>query len=283
MTIKEALTWAGKLLEDRKVEGPKASANFLLRRVLSCDKVYLIVHDDKQLTTKEEKKFRDWVDRRVNHEPVWYITETIEFGELVLAVNEHVLIPRPETELLVERVVRELRTRNKELRILDIGTGSGTIILSLAKQLGKKCKYNASDVSYEALKVARKNAKSNGLGKLIEFKEGDLFVPWQGHKFDIIVANLPYIPHEDMATLAFDLTHYEPRVALDGGVKGMDIYEKFLPQLSEHLNEGGMAFLEIGYNQGHLITKVVQKVMPEAAFEVTHDYADIDRIVVIKT
>lgn len=199
----------------------------------------------------------------------------------------------------------KLRTRNSKLRILDIGTGSGTIILSLAKanslchpeltkglgldsscgqnDKGSKVRFFASDVSHDALKLARKNAKSNGLNELIEFKEGDLFVPWQGQKFDIIVANLPYIPHEDMATLAFDLVHYEPRLALDGGVKGMDIYERFLPELPLYLKEEATAFLEIGYNQGPLITKIVQKVMPKARVEVLGDYANIDRIVVIKT
>jgi len=282
MKIKEELKWGETLLVGSEVEGSKASANFLMRRVLNCDKAYLIAHDSRELTRKEEKLFIAWIERRAKHEPVWYITSTIEFGSLILAVNEHVLIPRPETELLIERVVQELRNEDKELRILDVGTGSGTIILSLAEKFGKKHRYFASDVSHDALEVAKQNAKSNGLGGLIEFREGDLFSPWVGETFDVIVANLPYIPHEDMATLAFDLVHFEPRVALDGGAKGMEIYERFLPELPNYLNAGGMVFLEIGYNQGLLITKVVQKYMPKADVGVLNDYANIDRIVVIR-
>jgi release factor glutamine methyltransferase len=284
MIIREALRWGREVLEQNEVEGPKPGAVFLLQRVLQRDKAYLMSHDGNEITSKQEDKYREWIERRSKHEPVWYITGFIEFGELVLAVNEHVLIPRPETELLVERILSEMKQKKQVESILDIGTGSGTIILSLAKKLhARHIGLFASDVSHEALVVAKKNAISNGLSENVEFREGDLFTPWVGNKFDIIVANLPYVPHEDMATLAFDLTHYEPRLALDGGKLGMDIYNRFLESLPLYLKPGGMAFLEIGYDQGDLIKKVVQNIMPEASVVVIGDYADIDRVVIIKT
>jgi len=302
MTIRESLKWGIEELNTKKVEGPRAGAVFLLRRVLDCDKAYLLSHDEVEITSKQEDIFRKWILRRSKHEPVWYITGSIEFGDLILAVNEHVLIPRPETEILIEKILPEMKkARSGTVKILDIGTGSGTIILSLAKAIFNHEPQNikqssslrgsetdvaisffASDISSEALVVANKNALSNGLSENVEFREGDLFTPWVGNKFDIIVANLPYVPHEDMATLAFDLTHYEPRLALDGGVLGMDIYNRFLESLPEYLNTGGMAFLEIGYDQGDLIKDVVQKYMPSAGVTVLGDFADIDRMVIIK-
>ena len=317
MTIKEALTWAKKLLKERGVEGPEASADFLLRQVLKTDKAYIFAHPEISLTAVQETKYRIWVKRRAKHKPVWYITGKIEFCDLDLAVNQNVLIPRPETELLVERVLEELKIRNSKLEILEVGTGSGAIILSLANELTKKTlssptsqiKFNsvdrgsflveqdsrlrgndrnvfgfsASDISPKALSVARKNAKNLVLADKITFKQGDLFSPWKGNKFDIIVANLPYIPHEDMSTLAFDLIHYEPRTALDGGHEGLEIYKRFFETLGDHLNVGGKVFCEIGYDQGEKIQQLVAAIMPKARVTVIGDYADIDRIVIIET
>ncbi len=281
MTIGEALKWARQVLEREKVEGGRASAEFLLRKVIGKDKAYLHTHDEESLMERDEQKYREWVEKRSKHEPVWYITGEIEFMGLDLHVTTDVLIPRPETELMIERILSEF-TGKSGARILDVGTGSGTIILSLAKKLGLDNTYMASDVSSEALSVANKNAVSNELDALVEFRAGDLLSPWQGVRFNLITANLPYVPHEDMESLALDLIHYEPRLALDGGKAGMEIYERFLRELSGYLDEDGVAFLEIGYNQGALITKIVQDSMPKASVEVIGDYADIDRIVIIR-
>jgi len=305
MTIKEALDWAKKILRENEVEGPGASAEFLLHRVLAKDKVFLITNPKVLLTSEQEKKYRDWVEQRSRHKPVWYITGSIEFLGQDFEVNENVLIPRPETELLIEMITEYFRNGFKPNSVVDIGTGSGAIILSLANILSPLssravrgiqdldsscgqndklgCRFYASDISEEALKVAKLNASKLGFLKQIEFGESDLFSNWENIKFDLIVANLPYIPHEDMATLAFDLIHYEPRVALDGGAAGLDIYHKFFEQLPRHLNIGAKVFLEIGYDQGILITKIVQEVLPKAKVQVLGDYSQVDRIVIIET
>lgn len=284
MTIKEALKWGRDVLSENEVEGPEASANFLLRQILGKDKVFLITHDSEKLGRLQELKYRRWIKKRSKHEPVWYITGNIEFGELILSVNQHVLIPRPETELMLEMIAKQYSGEKRKLKVLDVGTGSGTIILSLVKALGaKNHEYFASEVSKDTLAVAKKNAQQNDLEGDVDFREGDLFAPWVGEKFDLIVANLPYVPHEDMATLAFDLTHYEPRVALDGGVLGLEVYKRFIEQLPAFLNAGGKAYLEIGYDQGRHIEDFVHKYLPKAKVRTEGDYQQIDRIVIIET
>lgn len=286
MTISEALVWAKKVLKEKKVDGPEASAEFLLRQIIHGDKTYLFAHPEHQLTLAQAAKYRLWVGQRAKHKPVWYITSKIEFMGLDLAVNQDVLIPRPETELLVEKIIEKVRGGFAPGSVLDVGTGSGAIILSLAASLqgagDTAISFSASDISPKALAVARKNAKSLGLGE-VTFRQGDLFMPWQGQKFDLIVTNLPYVPHEDMSTLALDLIHYEPRVALDGGYEGLEIYERFFAEVGKHLNPGGKVFCEIGYDQGEKIEKILAKIMPKARVIILGDYADVDRIVIIET
>ncbi len=283
MTIHEALMWAKKKLFENEVEGPAASADFLLRQVLGCDRAYLFAHPEQKLSKFQELKFKRFVAKRVRHEPVWYITGKIEFMDLDLHVNSNVLIPRPETELMIEMILNQVKSKKLKVhKVLDVGTGSGTIILSLAKHLGDKFHYHASDMSEKALSVAKKNAKTNSLESQVEFRQGDLLAPWLGEEFDFVVANLPYVPHEDMATLAFDLTHYEPRLALDGGVLGLEVYKRFIQELPTVLAPGAVIYLEIGYDQGRYIEEFVHKYLPKAKVRVEGDYQQIDRIMVIE-
>lgn len=285
MTVAEALAWAKKLLKEKGVEGPEGSADFLLRQVLHQDKAYLYGHPEYALTLAQRTKFRSWVGQRAKHKPVWYITGKIEFLGLDLSVNQNVLIPRPETELLVEKIIEKVRSGFVPKSVLDLGTGSGAIILALVDNLERfpSEQFFASDISPKALSVAKKNAKSLGFETEIEFKKGDLFKPWEGKKFDLIATNLPYVPHEDIPTLAPDLIHYEPRVALDGGREGLEIYERFFYDIGEHLNPGGKVFCEIGYDQGEKIQKMLTEIMPKATVTVMGDYANVDRIVIIET
>ena len=342
MQAKEALKWATQQLKENKVSEPEKSAEFLLRQVLGSslchsrpplsfprrreslrrinsggnpvrDRGWIITHNDYELSRVEEEQFRQFIARRKKHEPVWYITGRIEFYGLDLEVNQDVLIPRPETEFLVEEVLSvipaEAGIQRKDCidsrlcgndskkggndnaaRILELGTGSGAITLALAKNA--KCDFYASDISSDALKIAKKNAKrlgldsrsGSGMTKIvgIEFRQGDLLAPWHGEVFDIIVANLPYIPHEDLDSLALDIHHWEPRVALDGGKEGLEIYERLIKQAKDYLNENYQMFFEIGIGQGKGIRKLVEKYLPEASVEIKKDYGDIDRIAIIK-
>lgn len=275
MTTKEALDRAVNELKKNKVSEPEKSAEFLLRQVLDWDKAKLITNSEYELNDEQEKKFLGFIERRKKHEPVWYITGKIEFYVLDLSVDEGVLIPRPETEFLVEEVLSVADNK----KILELGTGSGAISLALVSKLKRKT--HASDISTDALKVAKKNADNLGLDKFIEFKKGDLLEPWKGQKFDIIVANLPYIPHEEISSLALDIHHWEPRVALDGGKEGLEIYERLFSQAKEYLKQDSMMFFEIGIGQGKKIKSLADKYLPGSNVLVKKDYSDTDRIAII--
>jgi len=282
MTTKEYLTWSVNYLKKAKIEQPESSASFLLCRVLSVDRAHLLVHPEQTLTMRQGNKFKKWVERRAKHEPVWYITGKIEFYSNYFSVNNSVLVPRPETEILVEKVIQKYRnTKYSDRKVLDIGTGSGAIILSLAKNLNGS--FYASDISAKALVVAKKNRKNLGLEGVVTMKKGDLFAPWIGQKFDVIVANLPYVPHEDMASLALDLIHYEPRTALDGGEKGLEVYRRFFVELPSFLNKKALVYCEIGINQGVFVKAVIKEALPGAKVTIWRDYSSVDRIAIIET
>jgi len=285
MTILEALTWSKKLLAEAGAENPTASAEFLLSHALDKPKEYLFSHSDEDLAVEDLTIFQDWTNRRAKHEPVWYITGKIKFMSLELVVDKNVLIPRPETELLVEKIQESVENGFAPKNVLEIGTGSGAIILSLCSSLRDDAaiSFFASDISEGALKVAQANAEFLGSKDLIAFHEGDLFEPWSGQRFDLIVANLPYVPEGDKDSLAADLTSYEPHLALFGGVEGLDIVFRFIDELPGYTNDGCKVFLEIGYDQGDKITKYVSRILPSAITTVFGDYAGVDRIVIIET
>lgn len=283
MTVKELLDKTKKELRNIPVEEPESSAEFLLRYVLKMDRAEFFAGLDRVLTEKEVKNYQRLISRKKNHEPVWQIVGRVEFWGLDFEVNGDVLVPRPETEFLVQEVLKTVKEKkSKPASILDIGTGAGPIIIALAKEL-EEGEFYASDVSKEALLVAQKNVKANGLSDKITLKAGSLFEPWPGQKFDIITANLPYIPHEDLPGLTVEIYHYEPRVALDGGDGGLVIYEEFIKELPRHLNKKGMVFCEIGKDQGKLFTNIVQKYLPNTKINILKDLAGFDRIGVIKT
>jgi release factor glutamine methyltransferase len=289
MTIKEALTWGTSELKSLGISEPHASAEVLLSDVLNLTRTDLLAHSDREVNTKDYNKFQKYLKRRQKHEPVWQIIGKVDFWGMSYVVNKDVLVPRPETEILVKEALKlvestkyKVESQNRVLKVLDLGTGSGTIIIALASEL-KECSFFASDVSFGALTVAKKNAKRLVPKAKIKFKKGDLFKPWKGEKFDIICANLPYIPSEDMASLAFDLVHHEPRVALEGGQGGLEIYKRFFTELSSRLEPGGAVFCEIGINQGKGIEKLAQKYLPGASCKVLGDLAGIDRVVIIRT
>jgi release factor glutamine methyltransferase len=299
MTIKEIQEWGISELKKNKVDQPASSASFLLRQILNVEKTYLVSYPDEKINLLKERKYKGWIGRRLKHEPVWYITGKIEFFGQDFYVSKNALIPRPETELLVEKVLTSSQQLKVNSRILDMGTGSGAIILTLVNQLESRKQltvnkransqklmtndYCASDISSKALAVAKKNAKNLGLGGKIKFKKGDLFAPWLGQKFDLIVANLPYIPHEEMPSLSFDLIHYEPRVALDGGEEGLEVYDRFFRELPFFLNPKASIFCEIGIDQGKEIKKIIKRPFPKAKINILGDYASIDRIAIIRT
>jgi len=288
MNISEALKWAKTLLVEKGTLDADASSSYLLSTLLEADRTHLLTHPEQKLTADTLSKYKRWVLKRSKHEPVWYITGKITFLGLDFSVNRDVLIPRPETELLVEKITEHFRDGFSPKTVLDIGTGSGAIIVSLANILdsraSKDCdaKFFTSDISEKALTVAHKNAKALNFDDRIEFRQGSLFEPWKGQRFDLIVANLPYVPETDKYTLEPDLTSFEPHSALFGGADGLEIIRDFISELPNHLNVSGKVFMEIGYEQGEKIQKIVADTLPRANVTVLTDYDNVDRIVIIE-
>ncbi|MCX5751573.1 MAG: peptide chain release factor N(5)-glutamine methyltransferase [Candidatus Saganbacteria bacterium] len=259
------------------------NTELLLAFALGIPREKLLTYD-KPISTKQLKKFNALVARWLEHEPIAYLLGTQPFLGLDLEVNRSVLIPRPETELLVENLLRKITehsARNTEHRILDIGTGSGCIAIALAKDLPNAQVY-AVDFSVKALRVAKKNAKKYELSKRIKFLRSNLFQKLKGLKFDLIVSNPPYIPSKVIPKLDKNVKDYEPIKALDGGNDGLDIIRKIIQQAPGYLAPNGILALEIGFGQA----KAVQKLATKAGFKNTQiikDWAGIDRIVVIRS
>jgi len=247
----------------------------------NCDRTQLYT-GDYEADEENIKLFHEALDSYARGVPVQYITGETEFMGFDFDVNPSVLIPRPETEILIERVLALIeREGMAEPFILDLGTGSGAIAVSLTK-LSPSCRIIASDVSEEALEIGTENAAANGVGNRIEFVLSDLFerIP-KKEKFDLIISNPPYIPSEDYDSLPPEVKS-EPRIALDGGPKGLDFFRKIMPEAARRLRRGGYIALEIGYGQAPAIKDLIEAAGSFRDIEIVKDYNDIDRAVFAK-
>jgi release factor glutamine methyltransferase len=244
--------------------------------VLGKDRVYLYTNYDAPVNQDERSIFREFIKRRVRKEPLAYITGTREFMSLEFKVNPAVLIPRPESEILVEKAIDLFK--DQPCTICDIGTGSGALAISLAHYL-PLARVFATDISRQALDTARDNAAS--LQVEVEFLEGDLLSPFLDKEncFDLIVANLPYIPLEEYHTLDSGVKSYEPQTALLAPGDGLDIYRRLLPQAYTVLKEGAYLFIEIGWQQGE---KAIQMMNNFAEVQIIKDLAGFDRVVMAR-
>lgn len=265
MQLQKLLNKAVSELKGVSIPTAELDVRILLEHALSKDDVYLISHSRDLITNSQYSKFRRYIRRRKSGEPVTYIVGHKEFYGLDFKVNKNVLIPRPETELLVEAALQYLQTRNyklatRNLKVIDIGTGSSCIIISLIKSLETRnykleTKFYASDISKKALAVAKFNAKKHSINNCIKFYHSDLFSnPKLPKKFDLIIANLPYLK-PDYKDLDF-----EPRSALDGGRDGLEIVKRLINILPDKLVDGGIALLEIDHRQFDKVKKLVQKL-----------------------
>jgi release factor glutamine methyltransferase len=244
MTVRELLSWAAAQLPTRGgLPDPRREARWLLARATGVGETWLVGHGEEAVDPRHEALFRDWVARRAAGEPAHYLTGTCPFWGRELLVTPDVLIPRPETELLVAHAVTlPLGTAP---HVLDVGTGSGCLAVTLALELPSAA-VHATDVQIPALGVARRNART--LGASVCFSLGDLATHLKG-PFDLIVANLPYVPEEDTATLPEEVRSWEPRHALFGGPRGTALLERLLEDLPRLLRPGGRALLELGPGQ----------------------------------
>jgi len=279
-TIGTLLKWTQDYFASKNIESARIDAEILLAYLLQKERIYLYVHFDEPLQEEELTAFRELVKKRALREPVAYIIGKKEFMGMTFIVNKNVLVPRPETEHLVEAVSERLPT-NKNNVIADIGTGSGAIAISLAKMC-PDIKVYAVDISEQALIVARENASVLQADN-IEFCQGDLLTPLSGlekNSLQAIVSNPPYIPQSDMADLEPDVREYEPHNALTDDNDGFDFYRRLLGESQALLREDGFLACEIGIGQAEEIKKIAQQ-NNWGSCEIIKDLANIERVMIL--
>ena len=249
-TTLAVLDWTTQRFTEAGISAARLEAQLLLAHVLGCSRVQLYTGFDKPLAEPELARYRELIKRRLGGEPVAYLLGEQEFWGLPFYVDASVLVPRPDTETVIE-VARALRDPAAPCRVLDLCTGSGALAIGLAKEL-PGAQVVATEVSADAAAVARRNAERNALGDRVEIRVGDLFAPVAGERFDLIVANPPYIATAVIATLAPEVRR-EPSIALDGGPDGLAFYDRICAAAAAHLSPGGAIVLEHGYDQADAV------------------------------
>ncbi len=267
------------MLKDAGIESPAADAGLILMYVLGIDKTKLLI-SDAVVETKQAEECRRLFRRRAQGEPAQYIIGKCEFMSLEFEVSRDTLIPRPDTEVLVEWVLRREEEKNRSLSILDIGTGSGCIAISLAHYLPNAW-VTALDISDGALRTATKNAERLGVASRTESLKWDILQGFPPHcqTFDYIVSNPPYIPPKDIAQLQREVREFEPYRALDGGEDGLRFYRAITKKAAEHIKPGGALVFEVGIGQAEAVAELISSVGGFAPAERTKDLARIDRVV----
>lgn len=276
-TIQSLLNWTINFFKQKGIESARLDAEVLLAHLLKKERIYLYVHFDEPMQEQELAAFREYVKRRAQHVPVAHIIGEKEFMGLKFKVSPATLVPRPDTEILVENAIAELG-KDSAAEIADIGTGSGAVILSMLVNMPKS-KGCTVDISPEALAVARENADSLEVSDRCEFFEGDLFAPLGGRVFDAVVSNPPYIPQKDIAGLEDDVKKYEPIAALTDGGDGLSFYRRLFSEGGAYVKEGGLMAVEIGIHQSSAVRKIAEE-NGWHNIKVIKDYAGIDRVVI---
>ena len=292
--LQDVLHWASQQLKGSGIDSHARDARVLLRHVLNCTEVALAGGNVLSLSPAQVASFHGHVQRRQQGEPVAYIVGRKEFMGLDFAVDRRVLIPRPETELLVEKALDLFDCQSKNTLhsrrtlschgipqplIADIGTGSGAIAVSIAKALPRATVY-ATDMSADDLSVARENSAMHGVSERVALRQGSYLqaLPEPVH---LIVCNPPYVPHNEIPGLDRDVRDYEPTIALAGGEDGLDAYRALFPELSTYLLPGGHALFEIGFDMAERLTALAAQHLPDARADVYQDLAGFDRILCI--
>lgn len=274
-TVVRLLAWTTEYLSGKGVEDPRLNAELLLAGVLQLKRLDLYLQFDRPLQPSELTEIRSRLLRRARREPLQYIDGEALFRELRLRVDRRVLIPRPETELLVGAVLEWSRGRT-QLRVLDVGTGSGAIALSLAFE-GDFERVVASDSSDAALSLARENAEHNSL--IVEFRQGDAFEPVEGERFDVIVSNPPYIAEPERESLEPEVRDWEPSVALFSGPTGFELLEALISGAPRHLRPGGLFAVEVGNSQAERVAGMIRATGSFAEPSIRNDLTGRERFV----
>lgn len=284
MTLKQALSRAQEILVANDVEDAALECELLLRHALNISRVQLYLDLNHELSPKQEETFWYLIKRRLSHEPTAYITRHCEFYGLDFYVDPRVLIPRPESELLVEEALKFVSNhpvrKNQSHLIAEVGTGSGAIAVTLARHL-PQAKIYAIDVSAAALEVAAINCQRHRVGNQVQLLLGNMLEALP-EPVDLIVANLPYIRDSEIEDLSPEIQLFEPRIALAGGEDGLDKVRQLCQQVSDRLCPEGCLLVEIGLEQGRAVTTFLRSLFPSAEIEVIPDLSGIDRVVSLR-
>lgn len=280
-TIQRLLAWTQTYFAERGLDSPRLDAEVLLAEVLGCDRIYLYTHFDKPLDQDERSRYRAMVKRRAAREPVAHILGRREFFSRDFLVTRDVLVPRPETEHLIEAVLdwhREVGLAAP--RILDIGTGCGNIAVVLASEI-PEARLVATDISEAALAVARQNIRAHRVGEQIEVVSGDLFAPVQG-LFDVVVSNPPYVDTGSRPALQPEVRDHEPAVALFAGEQGLDVIDRLCAEVQDHVAERGLFVCELDPGQYHHVAAALGAQSSWSEIRVIKDLQQLDRAVMAR-
>jgi release factor glutamine methyltransferase len=278
-TILKLLHWTTDYFKRNKVAEPRASAEVLLAHLLSQDRLFLYLNYDRPMEAEELVAFRTLVKRRLSGEPNQYITGVQEFWSLPFRVSPDVLIPRPETEVLLETVLEFLGSSHHEVRVLDLGTGSGAIAVSLARELGV-ITIVATDSSMAAVKLAHENALLNQIDNKIHFVCADMISAFSSTsaKFTVVATNPPYLSHPELSKLSPEIRDYEPRYALDGGPDGLAAIRRIIKEAPTLLSQAGALIMEIGADQAESVSTLVENSQRYESYRIIRDYSGLDRV-----
>jgi len=281
-TIQKLLNWITEHLTEKGIDSPRLSAELLLSHVLDMKRIELYTQFDKLVSKQQLDQLHDLVKRAGRHEPIRYLVGKTEFYSLELDVTPDCMIPRPETELLVERAIEFLRRRTGRQFVCDLCTGCGSIAIAIAKNY-PDADIIATDISDAALSVAAKNIEKHRLQNRIKLLSGDLFDPLipqlDVSKFDLIVCNPPYTTAAEYESLDKNVKAYEPRIALYAGEDGLDVYRRIIKEVDQFLKADAALMLEIGYAQGQAVRELLQKTESFNRITIEKDFHNNDRIV----
>ena len=277
ITVSESLRTAVDILQSNKtINSPILDAEVLLCSVLDCERIFLVINGGKILTVNEKEQYFDYIYRRKKNEPVSYITGKREFMSLEFFVKPGILIPRPDTEILVEEIIKLYK--NAEPKIIDLCTGSGAVAVSLAYYIDK-ARVFALDKYDVCVEIASKNAKHNGVS--VEIIKGDVFDELLlDNNYDCIVSNPPYVEKNVLENLSSDVKDYEPGYALDGGDDGLIFYRRITQLAEKNLKSGGILAYEIGYNQAEDVSEIIYSSSKFQNICIVKDLAGLDRVVI---
>ena len=285
--VRDLLNTSYNYLKDKKIESPRLCAELLLCHALKMDRLRLYMDMEKPLTQKEISLYRKLVRRRIKGEPLYYIIGKREFWSLKFKVTPDVMIPRVETEHLVECAIEKYRKskwKDQEIvSFMDIGVGCGNISISLLTEL-PNCHFYCTDISLNALKIARQNAKAHNVYERMNLILGDLFPSIRSTQnlFHIIVSNPPYIPTDHIPKLSREIREWEPRIALDGGKDGLRFIYRIISQAHHYLNPQGWLIMEIGYDQSKKVYDIAVRSAKYSKIEISKDLSGIARVVMLQ-